>query len=73
MYIYMSHPHFGISARIYNLLDSNKSQTIMSNETGEGKGIFKIHYYSLVYHVPGVSDIKYHRYVEPRSSPARQI
>ena len=25
MYIYMSHPHFGISARIYNLLDSNKS------------------------------------------------
>lgn len=45
----------------------------MSNETGEGKGIFKIHYYSLLYHVPRVSDINYHRYVEPRSSLARQI
>ena len=45
----------------------------MSNETGEGKGIFKIHYYSLLYHVPRVGDINYHRYVEPRSSLARQI
>lgn len=64
----LGHSYFGISAQIWNYVDSGRCQRSRYNETGEEGSIFKIQYDSVLNDVPRESDVNYRKYVEPNQA-----